>query len=713
MIIRSVFSVAILMLTFNHALAQESYENLTRFFSQKPAPVLTFDFTTSAQGWSYQTGNANTEIRHGKLMMRYDVISAPLVKSLDEPQFFNYVEVNFMSATAAILEISWRTSADLAFTDKQKVVRRIHPSERYSVCEFYMDASNPITHLSVKFTGTRGIAMIDSISLSQRRVKTDIGKDIRDSIRMYPHSSFEHTVSIAPSSTLFFACGLRNTYGQKLTEPVRFQVFLKLPDSRRRIWETTYHGQTAWVDAVVDLSSFEGKEASFIFTAESKDIDGQPEALPVFNAPIIYTKNKEKPNIILIGADALRADHLGCYGYSRPTSPSIDRLAKRGVIFQQAFSQCSWTLPSFTSIVTGLYPFSHNVEDERDVLNPSVLTIQHYMRDNGYYSAGFTNGGYLTSWLGWDRGFDMFVQNNHLGGGNFSFSFADYKRQLFDFIRANRSCPMFLFLHTYDCHAYYDSAPPQYQAMFTNADYPDKNNLKAKRFADYHLRQFKDSISAEDVEHIKGLYDSEIRYLDDMLGQLFSLLDELELSDNTIIILTSDHGEEFKDHGSFGHNHTLYNELIHIPLIFAGGSIPAGVTVSHMVESIDIFPTVIDLINTPPLNPPIDGQSLIPLISDPHHAGFGPAVSKDWNKTGIRTEGWTYFTIDGTEYLFNRNDDPIEKNNLIQHKQKEAQSLKRRLERITAKDDNARPQPLTGEMDERSKQELKSLGYIR
>ena len=708
--------VIFMLLCANRAFTQQAKNSLIRFFPASPAQTLVFNFTKDAQGWSCTPTPKRFMVQGGKFLVHYDELAPMLHTTFDQPQQYPYVEIRCGVNTAAQIELYWCTEKETSFSDDRKLTQPVQQSSKHLVrYEFIIDTKQSVTQLGIKFPGARGIVAIDSVILSQRRVKTDISKDIRDSLRMYPDPSFEHTVTVPSDARMYFACGLRDQ--RKIhKQMIRFEVFAKIDDTQQSIWNETISGQTkrneTWSEAAVDLSAYAGKEVTFVFSAKPSFNDSDTKIRPVFSVPIIYSVNKSKPNIIVIGVDALRADHLGCYGYPLNTSPTIDALAQRGILFDDVISQCSWTLPSFTSITTGLYPFSHHVEDERDVLAPHIPNIQQYLRDNGYYAVGFTNGGYLTSWLGWDRGFDIFVQNNHFGGGNFSFSFADYKGQLFDFITKNRNCPMYLFLHTYDCHAYYDAAPEEYQKMFTSSDYEDTNNLKAKRFADYYLRRNKESITDADVTQIKGLYDSEIRYLDDLLKQLFALLDELKLTDNTIIVFTSDHGEEFNDHGSFGHNHTLYKELVHVPLIISGPGIEKGKRITQIVESIDIFPTIADMLNLPVTELNLEGQSLMPLINDPHHAGFGPAVSKDWNKIGIRTDAWTYFSIDDSEYLFNRHTDPGEVTNLIDQRQKEASMLKRRLKRIT--DKTAAPdQSLTGEMDEQAEQELKSLGYIQ
>ncbi|MCD6460619.1 sulfatase [bacterium] len=544
-----------------------------------------------------------------------------------------------------------------------------------------------ITAVEINFSDKLCSVTVDYIKLSSQRTKSDINSDIRDSIRVYPPYRFSIAVNLPKAPYLYFDYAIRNSAWDKSGQGVLFRIFAEHNNKRIMLFEDFLDPQykkneRRWFDKVINLKKFAKKNITLSFET-SADKQAENFALSdyaVFSNPVIFSSKNKKPNIILIGIDTLRADHLGCYGYLRRTSPTIDSIAKNGVLFEQVICQSSWTLPSFTSIFTGLYPFNHNVERQSDIINEKIPTLQKTLSSLGYFTAAYTNGGDISKRLGWDRGFDVFIQNNHHGEDTNSFSFKDYKKQLFDFLSQKKLPPFFLFIHTYDCHAYYDCAPNIYKQMFTNINYKDIHNLKKQRFSDSFLKKNADTITKEDTNHIIGLYDSEIRYIDSLLKEMINLLKKQNLLKNTFIIITSDHGEEFKDHNSFGHNHSLYNELVHVPLIIQGPGIPKNIRIDTKVRSIDIFPTVFDMLGIKnKINSlHIDGLSLMPLIKGDGQMNYLPCISKDWNKFSIRTDKWTQITTKKSSELFNSIDDPKEQKNIIDKNKNIARNLQRK-----------------------------------
>ncbi len=337
------------------------------------------------------------------------------------------------------------------------------------------------------------------------------------------------------------------------------------------------------------------------------------------------------PHVILISIDTLRADHLGCYGYPRETSPAIDVLASRGVRFENAFSQASWTLPSHMSVMTSQYASVHGVENDEVSLAESVTTLAEAFRQGGYYTSAFVSWVYVGRSFGFAHGFDQFrelINRDHLqmasGGGAYraehvtghvaSWLDAYLKRTL-----AGEGVgegvgggagegagggngqdggrPLFLFVHYFDPHMDY-SPPPPYDTMFGS---PYSGPAKGThRYLSRYIKYFPvppAQMPERDREHVVALYDGEIRYTDDHLGRLLAFLDSKLDLDRCVVALMSDHGEEFGDHGSMeGHGWTLYDEVIRVPLILRlPEARAAGSVVGRPVELIDLAPTLLSL----------------------------------------------------------------------------------------------------------------------
>lgn len=362
---------------------------------------------------------------------------------------------------------------------------------------------------------------------------------------------------------------------------------------------------------------------------------------------------REKPNVVLIVVDALRADHLGYYGYSRNTSPAIDSLALSGMTWDNVQAQSPWTLPSITSIFTGVDVRTHGAGRRGSTvfaMNSQISTLPLFLNQSGYSCSGIFNVYLLSEQFGFNRGFDQF-SCEWLGHGKAEQSVD----MAIDWIQtADRDEPFFLALHLFDVHDPYDPPAP-FDTLFTPAGsggitwWPFLPNG-----APDHPDQYR--------EHLMGLYDGEIRWTDSQISRLLEFLRESELSDNTLIILTSDHGEEFLEHGGFGHGKTLYQEVLHVPLIISGPGIPRGIRDSIPRAQLDILPTVLDIagVERPGY---LKGVSLLEIPeqgraipSSNVNSGYVPVVAS------VTIEGrkiiWNTETNEGIQ--FNLTDDPLE-----------------------------------------------------
>lgn len=284
-----------------------------------------------------------------------------------------------------------------------------------------------------------------------------------------------------------------------------------------------------------------------------------------------------RSNLILVSVDTLRPDHLGAYGYDRPTSPELDAFAAAGAVFEQAVSTALWTLPSHASMLTGRYPANHGLRGLGSRPEDGVPTLAEALRAAGYRTVAFVNSTYFAERYGMRRGFDAFEyvkeDKSQVRPSLVTLNAANW-------LAAVDDEPFFLFLHVYDVHSDY-RALPRFSRMFLRP-YEGRFDGSTEQLIDVQDEGAR--IGPADIRRLIDLYDAGIRQTDMVLGQLFDLLDELELADHTLVIVTSDHGEEFFERGSVLHGSGMYDELFRVPLLVRGPGVPPGVRVPDPVE---------------------------------------------------------------------------------------------------------------------------------
>ncbi len=429
------------------------------------------------------------------------------------------------------------------------------------------------------------------------------------------------------------------------------------------------------------------------------------------------------PNVLLISIDTLRADHLSCYGYVRNTSPNIEKIAKQGVLFTQAISPASWTTPAHMSIFTSLYSIRHNVLNTKMKLNDDIITLAQVLQKNGYATyACISAPTMLPAKLGFDKGFDVYddytvgfdlavnlFKLNDLYGGQNDHPICPLTHTMATtFLKKNLNSKFFLFVHYWDVHGNYD-APEPYKKMF-DKDYEGDFDGTYK-----YIKKIKPGIAKRDLEHMVARYDGEIRYVDDYIGKLMDELKKLGLLDNTLIVLTADHGEEFLEHGGNWHGKTLYEEVIHVPLIIRYPlSIPQSKIITTPISTVNIMPTILDILNIP-LRFQVQGESLLALIKGKTRRLTESVYSektKDKLKT-IRTDVFKliYDFQNGSKQLFNLKMDKEERENLIDEEINVARDLENRL--LTWIEASGSSMKEAAKLDEETKQRLKSLGYLQ
>ena len=292
-------------------------------------------------------------------------------------------------------------------------------------------------------------------------------------------------------------------------------------------------------------------------------------------------------NVLLISIDTLRADHLGCYGHPVIRTPNIDRIAAEGTLFEQCTTPAPITLPAHTSLMTGTYPFTHGVRDNaRFHVHEDNVTLAEVLRDAGYVTGAQIAAYVLNREFGLDQGFDTYedvetARRTRLAATDPAAS--ERKAEVVcdgacGWLREHVGDRFFLFVHFFDPHSAYDP-PGRFAAQYKNR------------------------------------YLGEIGYVDEQIGRLLGVLDELDLTRRTLLILTADHGEGLGEHGEDTHAHYVYDATLSVPLIFrCAGLVPAGRRVGAQVRLVDVAPTVPAMLGLPPLRD-ADGASLLPLLS--------------------------------------------------------------------------------------------------
>ena len=419
------------------------------------------------------------------------------------------------------------------------------------------------------------------------------------------------------------------------------------------------------------------------------------------------------PNIVLIGIDTWRADHVSSYGYGRATTPGIDEVAEEGLYFTNAYSTTSWTLPSFHSILTGLYMSSHGVISGQFKLAHSQNTFAEILRERGYRTAGFISGTYLKKVFGFDQGFDVYeesVTRAKLMETYQDITSPDMTGFVLPWVERNSNRRFFLFIHYWDPHFDF-IPPPPYDEIF---DPYYEGDIDGTNFQ--HSGRVNADMDRRDLDHIIALYDGEIRWTDLHVDSLFATLEDLDLMGETVVILVGDHGEEFFEHGYKGHRRTLYDEVIHVPLIMMIPGFERSGGFDTAVSTVDILPTVLDVLKVE-CPTPMDGESLIPVISGEALRRDTPIVVSElgYHLTAVIKDNWKIIhDSDSESYeLYDLGSDPGETRNLISENATEARELGRHLGdwlRLRRSRMSDAPRATT---DGETINQLKALGYIQ
>lgn len=570
-----------------------------------------------------------------------------------------------------------------------------------------------------------------------------------------PNGVFSKKINLKGKFFLDFGFGLlrdEKVLSLKNLKGVLFSVLIKTKDSPtpKLLYSQVVSPPELPMDRMiyfhrVNLIPYQGQKITLILETrmEGKALKQDEKAIipAIWINPLLYRLRESRksqlinrPNIILLSIDTLRADHLSCYDYSRETSPNIDSLAAEGIIFTRAFSPAPYTLSSHMSLLTGLYPLRHQVLYLDQSLDPEIKTIASRLRQVGYVCGAFTDGGQVSHRFGFSQGFDFFEEEVSAEAA------PKAAEKIFirsaGWLKRHRDTTFFLFLHTYQPHNPYH-APEPWGTMFLE----ENHSLSEARLQDLlgdgypHLFQ----PFPEDVrQNLIALYDGEIRFTDEkLIRPLIKLLKELGIYDKSVIIVTSDHGEEFFDHSSWAHGHQLYNEILHVPLILKFPSFSLKKRkITAPVRLIDVVPTILELAGVKYKPSEIDGQSLLTSLSLPpskvftsiaylpqNFAAFLPRsialfrgdMKFIWHDQ-LSAEAFKFFDPPPPQVaieLFDLNEDEAEQNNIYERNPKISREFLQEVERILVEAKKIEVKGRTEEaMDEGLRRRLRALGYI-
>jgi arylsulfatase A-like enzyme len=521
---------------------------------------------------------------------------------------------------------------------------------------------------------------------------------------------------------------------------VRFSVRLSEGGREFSVYEEVVRargGETA-LPRRVNLAAWRGRDVTLTFSAAPAypDLAGSwvEDVEVAWGEPRIENRTlppfPSQPSIVLVLVDTLRRDYLGFHGFGGPVSPNLDWLASESTVFENAFTQAPWTKPSIASLFTGLHPDTHGLDNHEGlfgaresrllttgVLPASAVTLAEALKGAGYRTAAFVGNPWIHGRYGFDRGFDEYEVVETLD------SILERARSF-----ARGEGPFFLYLHFMDVHGPYDAPEADYEAMKSSESLTPRETPQAggelppylrgiSWFADEDLegRDFGGIVSFRLTRSrtARARYAANVRDFDRRIAAFLNELRTTERNDDTILLLTSDHGEELLEHGGWDHGFNLYDHQIRVPLLIrAPGARDAGRRVSRTANLVDVMPTLLKLANvSPPAG--IEGRDLMGA-DEAASATFAAATKHREGVYSVR-EGRYKLIRDGktgTSALFDLESDPAEYRDVAAENEAEASRLLGVLTRHITATRRARLETETAVIPDEMRKRLEALGYL-
>lgn len=503
----------------------------------------------------------------------------------------------------------------------------------------------------------------------QRGIKAELDSEVRNSIPGLPGVDVERTLRLPPAAALAVGYGIPDT----VAHPVRFRASFIPEDGGHAVSLIDATLDPAvdadrWHDIRVSLAAYTGQRGALRLETA---VDGEfsvHQGLPLWANPRVIMESapeRPRPDVVLISVDTLRPDRLSLYGYDRPTSPALDAWTREhGTVFRTAISQSTWTLPSHVSMLTGLDTFRHGVNFYESTVDDHLTLVSELLRDAGYFTMAVTGGALLHPRYGFVQGFDRY--RYFPGSRATGEELEQGVERALGWLREQDESPFFLFFHTYEVHTPWRSRQP-YFGQFSDLDpvqdmripipearaeegflgKVDASNLEVVR-----PRGRDGAPVAELIRLASDAYDSGIAYADAHIGRLLDAIARLDRPGGTMVVFTSDHGELLGEFGVIGHRY-LYEQNIRVPLVIAlPGERPANSSVDSQVRSIDIVPTILDIVGIEPAEQ-LDGESLVPLLERSRRRPSGVAwtYAPEVNYgVSMRVDGEVKYTLNDTAW---------------------------------------------------------------
>lgn len=546
------------------------------------------------------------------------------------------------------------------------------------------------------------------VSLARRRLPDGDGYDQRASIAAPAGSRYVFDLDLPKRPTLRLAWAAGAPEGREGESwSLAFRAAVESdggsPVEVSQGTVTSRDRLAGWNEATVSLGRWAGRHVRLAL-----ETSGDPLPWGAWANPIVDAGPSARPNLILISVDTVRADHLGAYGYRRrPTTPRLDRFAADNIRFAWAIAQAPWTQPSHQAMLSGIYPASRG-ELER-------VYLARVLWHAGYRTLALTGGGQVDVRFGFDRGFEAFRLSDWIHA----------PEETVRWTASRTSGPFFLFLHTYEVHE------PYTHDEFARALPPGRLGTTFSKDLWQHMGKV---FTEEEMAYIEALYDGDLRYTDEKLGQWFEAAARAGWLDNSIIVVTSDHGEQFWEHATWGHGQSLHDHQLHVPLLvhlppsvrarLGARALAPGSVVADQVQLIDLYPTLLELLQIP-AESRVQGTSVVPLLAGeamaPREAFAERTNVRAYESKALRTLRYKFIysfprretALDRPPLeLFDLRRDPGEQTNLAALQPDVVAGLKERVLAISAGGDLAGDSDENPPLDADLAAKLRALGYL-
>ena len=728
--------------------------------SDAPTPEA-WKFDDGPGGWAAASGVAGLVVGEGALAARTTSTTPVLhVERLvdlrpDEPLYA--VEVKARVSAGEKMQIGFQSDeafdADVASSDLGvQFETALSPGDdltTYTILtNFSAVESSQMRHIVLRPTDAEGASFtLESVELVFRSDRLaslpsgvswqGVSEIFRETIVARTGETIEMSVTLPSRPRLDLALATVDP------APVRFQVRL----DGSLLVERTITRPDQWESVRVDLSEQAGRDVTLSLSLEGDE----PGLVGLIGTPVIRNRaalDGPPQGVIIFVADTLRSDHLDGWGYGRPTAPHLSRLASRGVLFRNTFSQATWTKVSATSIQTSLYPQSHGVLDFPDRLPAGATTLAELYREAGFATISLSSNGFAGQFTNLHQGFEVVHEQGSFDITQASKSARAVVARLLPSLEAHRDVPFFVYIHVVDPHSPFEPYRP-YDTKWLESEEGRKLRDEYEEVAPFIEDSLgkimglptseevaKTPIDAEAlVERELAWYDGSILGMDVELERLSQKLAELDLEERTLLAFISDHGEEFLEHGMHFHGQSLYGELTNVPLMLHWpGGLPEARVVEELVQSIDLMPTLLDL---SAITPPeaVQGRSLVPLIRGSGSWSERPAFAthakiehplspmmRELDAYAIVSEGWKLIhNVEGGDgrpefELFDYKADRLDARNVAHEHPDVVERLAEQLGAWRKMADAARLPPdaqATEGMSSEELDRLRSLGYVQ